>query len=379
MSAPTRRPFLLFFFDDTSLAFLKRVKSLTFQILAQTFQVQTVRSRFEFRGYLIPLDFVVFEGTQQLGFFDPHGYRLGINKRLMLTMNEGVLSDVIKHELAHLFTRLLYGSEVAAHGEEFKAVCRQYNIPKEVSLATLNLADHLEHEERSPQSERLLAKVKKLLSLASSQNEHESELATLKANQILRDYNLSRLELAERDEPTYLKRVLSAKKRNSKLQAIYDILQTFHVQPVFNQSRGQCALEVCGDKTNVELADYIASFLDYELDRGWREAQLKNPALKGALAKNSYFRGLAKGYLARQRKIAAQSESSGPVSSQALTKLAQDLKHHVRRALPKLSSVATSQVGDHARSHQVGLEAGSNLSIRPGLKSSSEASVRLLK
>lgn len=334
-----------------------------------------VRSRFEFAGYFIPLEFVVFEGPDKLGFFDPHSYRLGINKKIMLTLNDELLSDIIKHELAHLFTRLHFGLNVSPHGKEFRSICQRYDIPAEVAKASINL-------EEAPAvdalNEKLLERVKKLLSLASSSNQHESELATLKANQILRDYNLSRLSASEKASPTYLKRVLVAKKRNSKLQAIYDILQTFHVQPVFNQGKGQCALEVCGDKTNVELADYIASFLDRELEESWKKIKKKNPSLTGALAKNSFYRGLAKGYLEKQKRISQEMTTDSHTKKGELILLKNDLNFHVSRALPRLSKVSSSVTNEHVASHQQGKQSGANLHIRPGLTDKNSSSKVLL-
>lgn len=368
---------LLLFFDDTSSAFLKRVKACATVILKETFQVNLVRSRFEFAGYFIPIEFVVFEGTDKLGFFDPHSYRLGINKKIMLTLNDELLNDIIKHELAHLFAKLHYGLDISPHGKEFKSVCERYNIPSGIAKASINL-------EEAPAidalNEKLLVRVKKLLSLASSSNEHESELATLKANQILRDYNLSRLSASEKAGPTYLKRVLVAKKRNSKLQAIYDILVTFHVQPVFNQGKGQCALEVCGDKTNVELADYIAAFLDRELEESWKQTKKKNPSLSGALAKNSFYRGLAKGYLEKQNRIDQEMSSDTQTKKKELILLKNDLSFHVSRALPRLSKVSSSVTSEHSASHLHGKQSGANLHIRPGLTDKkSSGKVLLLK
>ncbi len=367
---------MLLFFDDTSAAFLARVKALAFQILNQTFRVQTRRERFEFAGMLIPLEFVVFEGESKLGFFDSSCYRLGINKKLMLSSSESVLKDIIAHELAHLFTFLHHGPNTSPHGAEFKSVCARYGLAPEVARATLNFSAAIEQEEVMSesvalQSERIISKVKKLLSLASSSNQHESELATLKANQMLRDYNLSKLSLEQKQAPTYLKRVLTAAKRSAKLQAIYEILTTFHVCVVFNQGRGRCALEVCGDRTNVELAEYVAAFLDVELDRSWKDAKRHNPELSGALAKNSFFRGLAKGYLAKHQKLTT-SQKEAP-STRELTLLKKDLELHTARAFPRLSKVSSRPTREHSSSHQTGMKAGSKLSIRAGLKNTAGA------
>ena len=186
---------------------------------------------------------------------------------------------------------------------------------------------------------------------------------------------MERLSLHDRQEATYLKRTLVVKKRGAKLQAIYDILQTFHVQPVFNQGRGQCALEVCGERTNVELADYIAHFLDHELERLWLETKRQNQELKGALAKNSFYRGVARGYLAKHK----QTHTTLTSNTKEVLLLKQDLALHTERAYPRLSSVSTNSAREHAGSLQHGFERGSKLNIRPGLTGHHKGPVRLLE
>jgi len=139
------------------------------------------------------------------------------------------------------------------------------------------------------------------LALASSDNAHESEMATLKANELLLEHNLELTKAHDQSqteqELVCVARVLEAARKNAKHVTIYEILKTFYVSPVFNHGRGVFYLEVVGDRTSVELADYVAHFLDHELEILWMQTQKENPKLKGKSAKNSFLRGVAKGYI----------------------------------------------------------------------------------
>src|SRR5690606_34918991 len=138
------------------------------------------------------------------------------------------------------------------------------------------------------EAEKVYSKIKNLLKLATSSNPHEAELATLKANQLLIKYNLTHSDYLQNDEALfYVHRILSQKKKSAKLSAIYDIIKHFMVRPVLRYTKKGVYLEITGTKTNIELSDYIASFLDRELEGLWKKEQKLFPHLKGLKNKNS--------------------------------------------------------------------------------------------
>ena len=81
------------------------------------------------------------------------------------------------------------------------------------------------------------------------------------------------------------------------MDAIAAILATFFVSIVYNRGKEFIYLEILGSPVNAEIAEYVANVLQGELDRLW-----KDTPLQGAVARNSFFRGLAKGYCQRSRR-----------------------------------------------------------------------------
>ena len=146
-------------------------------------------------------------------------------------------------------------------------------ITKEISSATIELSEG--PNEDAFGDDKIFHKVKKLFQLASSDNSHEAELATIKANNLLRKYHLSPDRILKHDQETVLLSVLHGKKVTPKHEAIYEILKEFLVAPVFNYQRGSFQLEVVGERTNVLTADYVANFLDHQLETLYLEEKEK--------------------------------------------------------------------------------------------------------
>lgn len=346
-------------YDSTSLAFIQKTEQMLREILKEC-GLTVRRSRFLWKNYLYPIHVVVFEG-KEWGHFNAPYFQIALNRRLIWSAKDSVVRDILRHELAHYFTLLEFGP-VQAHGKEFHSICERFGFPDSVSAATMNLQIENESREGDIHSERILEKVKKLLSLAQSSNSHEAEIATLKANALLLRHNL---DYVEKEESLYLDRLLVRTRKDDKLTAIYEILRHFIVRPVISMGKGTVCLEVTGTKTNVTLAKYVAEFLDRELDQQWTLAK-KEYGLSGVRAKNSFFLGMAKGF---DEKMKGVKKEFSEADQQALVKVEKNLDESIRLIYRRLGSVSSGRQTDHEAS-EAGKEKGRNLSIRHGVEGS---------
>ncbi len=282
----------------------------------------------------------------------------------MYEANDETLKNIIRHELAHCLVSIIYG-QMSFHGQDFFAVCSRYGWGPKVLRAYSNTKeDNSFHPSKG--HEKLLEKIKKILALASSSNPHESQAATVKANEILLRYNLQNVSLEDDEEEACLKRVLCAKKSSAKMVCIYHILETFFVRPVFNKGNGIVYLEIVGKRANVELGEYVARFLDRELDHLWELHRRQNPYLKGLAMKNSFFRGLAEGYTQKIK----QSNNKGFKKNELMV-IKNDLQRYIDTVYGRLRTVKSS-AKSNPYSEKLGKDAGKNLSIRQGIKNSRE-------
>lgn len=344
----------MFIYDSTTLAFIQKTEVFLKEILEQA-GITVRRSRFEFNRYLYPITVVVFEGTEW-GHFNAPFLQIGLNRKLIHLAKDSVVRDILKHELAHYLTYLTY-KDVRPHGPEFKAICQRFGFPDEIARATMNLEESNLAKEGDLTSERVLEKVKKLFMLAQSSNAHEAELATIKANELLLRHNLD--YLGTKEEPIYMDRLLTRKRKDTKLTAIYSILQHFIVRPVISQGKDTCCLEVSGSLTNVKLAGYVANFLDRELDHLWELAR-KEHGLCGLQAKNSFFIGVSEGFNEKMKEV---KNHYSEADKKALIVVEKKLDFDTQMIYKRLSSGRSGHQSDR-EANRLGHQKGLSLTIR---------------
>lgn len=347
-------------YDETSIAFIQRATQMLCEILAEI-KIPVRDGSIIYNNKRAPINIVVFEG-KELGHFNHNYLQIGLNKRLIYSVKDSVVRDILRHELAHYLTRLKYGSNVQDHGIEFKKICKDCGFSERVVEATMSIEEANNEKEGDLVSEKIVEKVKKLLSLAKSSNAHEAELATVKANEILLRHNIDMI--SEKREAIYVTRVLSTKRKNPKMTAIYSILSNFVVRTVINKGSSECCIEVSGTKTNVMLASYIAEFLDRELDRLWKEAK-KEHGLSGTRSMNSFFYGIANGFNDKmKRSKTAMSESD----QMALVVIDSELKELTKNIYTQLKTTYSRSTTD-AKASALGRIKGNDLSIHQGVNS----------
>lgn len=349
-------------YSETIFSFIEKCEKMLKDILKNETALNVRRKRFERGGYLYPIDVVAFEG-ENLGYFDPERYQIGINSALLYKAKDNVIKDILRHELAHYLTTIEFGLNLMPHGREFKLICERHGWPSEISKASMNV-ELANLTEGDTKSEKTLSKVKNLLKLAESSNPHEAELATLKANQLLLKHNLKYAQTFS-DEKLYVKVLMTQKRRNAKIGAVYDILRHFMVRPVLSYGKNKVSLEATGSKTNLELADYVASFLNEELERQWNVIKAEK-GLKGVKAKNSFFVGMARGY---QEKVQKMEREFSSEESKSLVIISQKLDRQVERIYNRLSNASTGSKTD-PNSYNLGKKAGNSLTINKGVKGS---------
>lgn len=335
--------------------FIQEIKAAAKEILAKEMGFSVARERFSDKNYTYPIKVVIFNNKKMLAYFESDFYELGFHEKLMHAPKKQ-LHAIIRHELAHYMTFIRHGSWILPHGSEFRAFCDSMKWDEEVYSATCCL----ENEESSLLEESsILRKIQKLMALSKSHNPHEAELAMIKAQELLLKHNIESEYLCEDDGKVVLIRIMHQTKENAKMRSIARILETFFVSIVYNKGKNGIHLEVLGDPINVEIAEYVASFLDKELEFMWHSAKIAG--LKGAVAKNSFFMGIAKGYCT---KIQALKRS---YDAHALMVIEKRLTEAKELVYPRLSKSKSSSQHCSA-SASLGEMMGRDLSINPALK-----------
>ncbi len=361
-----------FVYSEQILSSLQQARSLVEKILVSEMKLPVFDNTFFFQGRTFIFSLVAFEDPRRLGFFSSEFHEIGLNKALLFSKNNEQIKAVLRHELAHYMTWILHGALVSDHGQAFRAVCKSYGWGKEVSSASVELSEDLIILQRDSACSRMLSKIEKLLALSSSANVNESEQATLKANALLLKHNLEEDDLNQEEE-SCVKRVLHSARYSAKMGAISTILRTFLVSPVLNRREERTYLEVFGKRSNVLIAEYVATYLERELDVLWKEARRKDKRLKGLASKNSFFRGVGFGYLEKVESL--KKQYSAP-QRHALTKLEENLDFSLGLAYPRLRN-KRSHVRHDEQAAQAGVLEGKQLNIRKPVSDSSKSGALL--
>jgi hypothetical protein len=345
--------------------FLQRLTVMVRQILRNEFAVSVGRTRFETEdGWTWPIRLVAIDDTQRLGWFDPDSCTVAIHKRLMYSAKDRVLKNLLRHELAHYFTYIAYheaGLDDRPHGPQFQSICEHYGLAPDVRRSTCDVAEENDAIAGELANEAIIGKIQRLFSLAESDNEHEAELALVRANELMVRHNLEAAALVHDDagEIEYcVKVVIPCRRSSPRTSAIADILTEFFVYPV----QTSAGLEVTGTGENVEQAEYIAGVLDRALAASWKRARAENPGRH--LREKPFMMAAADSYLAKLRRAKTQYCEQ---DQRALALLADELDWAGRGTQGGGVHTATSWYETCEVSTSQGAQAGAKLEIRPGL------------
>lgn len=355
--------------------FVNEIKRTIKIVLSQEVCLRIVKDRFYDRKQTVsyPIKVVIYNNKSMLGYFDPNFFELGFHECLMYSSIQQ-LHDVIRHELAHYITFINYGETVQPHGAEFRIFCDQMGWDEKVYKATSCL-DGGETAFGIEESS-VFRKVQKLMALATSSNKNEAEQAMIKSQQLLLKHNIdSKYIDKECEEKIFLKRIMKQKKENAKMRAIAKILETFFVSIVFCRAKDFTYLEILGNAVNIEIAEYVAAILQSELDKLWNQAQ-RSSNLKGMIAKNSFFLGLAKGYCNKIQSLKREYNSEVTNALMIIEKKLIDAKAMVYQRLTSTKSSANFC----RQSSSLGEQMGKHLKINPAINRSvhSEAFIAYL-
>lgn len=345
---------------------MQDVKNSIKYILLKEVRLKVSGNRFYYKKHSYPIYLVVYHSKSVLGYFNSSFYELGINECLMHAKDED-LQLVIRHELAHYLTFIEYGNVLQPHGPQFKECCARFGWGEAVAKASICL--ETKNDFAIQEKSAIFRKIQKLMALGSTSSQNEAQAAMIKSQQLLLKHNIESKYLSDEGEAFFLKRIMKEKKKTAKMCAIGRILETFFVSIVYHRATDGTYLEILGSKMSVEIAEYVASVLNFELENLLNDARKKHTGI----VKTSFFLGIAKGYCNKIEML--KNEHSKEVAN-ALMKLEKKIMEAKSMAYRNLS-ITCSSTKYCEKSSAIGEEMGKRLHINPAINKSSE--VKFLK
>lgn len=213
--------------------------------------------------------------------------------------------SVLEHEMAHQFVDEVLGiRDETAHGETFRRVCAERGIDARAAGAPVAASDG-----GSTDAGRTLDRIRKLLALAASSNQHEAEIAMRRAHELMLRHNIEHVPYASGYVVRHLGDPL---KRGNRVETEVMLLlgEFFFVKvirvPVYVPRAGRAGhvYEIAGTPDNVEMAEFIYHFMLRTADRLWH-ANKHDARVRGGRDRLAYQAGVVRGFrdkLAAERK-----------------------------------------------------------------------------
>ncbi|MCA9598703.1 MAG: DUF2786 domain-containing protein [Myxococcales bacterium] len=316
--------------------------------------------------------FRLSDTSERLGAWDSEHRTLELSKRLLVEHGWGALVEVLKHEMAHQFVdEVLNLRGEPAHGPAFQEVCKRHGFDARASGAPHGV-------DPSSSDGRVLERITKLLALAQSSNVHEAQAAMSAAQRLMLKHNIDSIAHGRRGSYTFRHlgepsgRVGEAARILALILSDHFFVEAIWV-PAFRPLEGKrgSVLEVCGTLENVELAEYVHTFLTQTSERLWKEYKRDN-GIKRNTARRTYVAGVMAGFRDKLKKERTRNQQEGLVWVGD-----PELYGYLRARHPRMR---TTQFGGGARTDEFshGREAGRNIVLHRGVRKGASKFVHLL-
>jgi hypothetical protein len=324
-----------------------------------------------FKGALKPVQLSLSDSQNILGRYLHELRSIELSRAFVQRESWGSVVEVLKHELAHQFVLEVLREQEAPHGPAFRAVCERLGIDGQRSGVPAPAHD--------PESERLLARVQKLLALAQSDNRHEAEAAAAAAQRLMLRHNIEAAPPTDSSAYRYRHvgritgRVSEWERRLGNILSEHFFVEIIWV-PAYRprEQKSGSVMEAIGSAENLALAEYVYDFLVRSAEQLWR-AHKATQNVRGERDRMTYFAGVMSGFAQKLQDQARAHKADGLVWMPGAA-----LREYTRKRHPYLRTV--SHAG-HRKSDAFaeGQAAGRNVLLHRGITQSGGGPTRLLK
>jgi len=291
--------------------------------------------------------------------------------------------EILRHEIAHqIVDECFAGLDEPPHGPKFREVCLLLGSNPAASGTCPPLDQRLfaEEEEGLSEESKLVVKVRKLLALSKSANQHEAEQALLKARELSEKYELS-LDEQESGSEFYMVSLGKALSRSdiveviisNILQDFYNVMIIWYAVPDLLNEKKQKILMVHGTKSNIKIATYTYDCIKRQIEQSWLNLLASKSGIKsGVRAKRDFAIGLLRGF----RKALEKEQPEAEVNALVLQRRAhlEDFYHRLHPCIRKSSSKGPKCDKELLRA---GEKVGRKLTLHPGLEADPSLPKRL--
>lgn len=335
---------------------------------------------YQYRVRLQPPVLTINHNRKQLGSWSAGDRTLSLSHFLIGKHPWNLTLQVLKHEMAHQIVSEIHGRE-DGHGPLFREACARIGLDGPFCRASADLeeglADAGQGTAATEQGRQVIDKVRKLLALGGSDNEHEAALAVQRAGELLTRYRLDFDALAEDEGLAHRTINTGGRTLPAHRKAICSILEScFAVRVICASTYDPLTdqvfktIELLGREEETAIAEHCHHFLENRLQILW-ERNRRAFAGNSRIAKKSYYLGVLAGFretLERSRPKAAPT-APGPRQAADLParrelQARQRLDEFVAFRFPRLRQMRGKATAMHGEAYRQAMAEGRELTLR---------------
>ncbi len=308
----------------------------------------------------------------RLGYWSRHRNEIVISRDFIVNCPWDDVRDVLCHEMAHQYAdQVMRSSESIPHGPDFMEACRLLRANPKASGRYRPLHERL-YQTALSDRDRILMRVKKLMSLARSPNRHEAEAAMTKAHELMRRYNLHLLENDRQRNFISLFIGSPALRHFREEYHLANLLQRFYfVQGlwvsayVLGKGKMGRVFEISGTPENVKIAAYVYDFVRNTIDNHWR--QYNSDGQLNRYRKTDFAVGLVEGFSNKLAKL-EPAPALRPKSTDLVSLQDPLLNAYISHRYPHTKTFQRTTSNQNERIHKHGYTLGKDLVINKGIE-----------
>ena len=279
---------------------------------------------FQYKIALHPPILTISRNKQQMGSWSSADRTLRLSHFLIIAHPWDLTLQILKHEMAHQICCEIYGRDDAGHGPIFREACIRLGLDDRFHKASADLGENIaplpKASQTTEQGRLIIEKIRKLLALGKSDNEHEAALAVQRAGELLARYRLDFAALAEEQGLVHRTINTGAQTLPIHRKMICTLLETcFAVRVICaslydpNKDVSFKTIELLGRQEEVATAEHCWYFLENRLRTLWEKKRLAYSG-NGRVARKSYYLGLLAGFRETLERSRSRMDSSTPVA-----------------------------------------------------------------
>ena len=251
----------------------------------------------------------------KLGEWSRERREICLSRNLVLNHPWDAVVEVLLHEMAHQFAdEVLGANNEPPHGPKFQGACHLLRANPNASEKYEPLHDRI-FRESSGSEDRIMLRIKKLMALAQSKNQHEAEAAMAKAHELIAKYNVDLLAHEENRNFVSVFVGKPALRHFREEYALACLLTDFYFvfgiwMPAYvvDKAKMGSVLEISGTIQNIKIAHYVYDFVRQSINSQWDEYNKHNGLNR--YRKTDFAIGIIQGF---SSKLKSQSEKKRKV------------------------------------------------------------------